>query len=148
MEEKGVKVLGQKTLKEKQAANGRTLALDGAAWRKLRTLVLKEQPLCPECGDQGLIVPATEVDHQDNDPCNNERSNLVGLCKPHHSAKTAAEMRGQKPKVKGCDAMGRPLDPDHAWNQGTVEPLLRGQKSPGTEGHKPTGSTRARRRAS
>jgi 5-methylcytosine-specific restriction enzyme A len=141
-----LKVLGSKTLKEKQQANGRTLALDGAAWRKLRTLVLNEQPLCPECRDQGLVVPATEVDHQDNDPSNNSRQNLLGLCKPHHSVKSMAELHGRKRVVKGCDANGMPLDPDHAWNSGTVAPLLL-EKSPATDGHKPTGSPRARRRS-
>lgn len=135
-----------KTLRQKQEANGRTLALNGAAWRKLRASVLAEQPLCPECRDQGLLVPATEVDHQDNDPSNNSRDNLVGLCKTHHSAKTAAEMRGHKPKVKGCDVHGNPLDPHHAWHRGTIAPLL--EKSPATDQPEPHGSLRARRRTS
>jgi 5-methylcytosine-specific restriction enzyme A len=140
-----LKVLGSKTLKEKQRANGRTLALDGAAWRKLRALVLHEQPLCPDCRDQGLLIPATEVDHQDNDPSNNSRDNLVGLCKPHHSAKTMAELHGRKPKVKGCDEHGNPLDPHHQWKRGTVAPLI--EKSPATDQPKPTGSLRAHRRS-
>lgn len=129
-----------KTLKEKQAANGRTLALDGAAWRKLRAVVLAEQPLCPECRDQGLIVPATEVDHADNDPSNNSRENLVGLCKPHHSQKTAREMHGHAARPHGCDVDGIPLDPDHPWRV-AVQRLL-DQKSPATEPHKPPGSPR------
>lgn len=137
---------GGKTLKEKQQANGRTLALNGTAWRKLRAAVLAEQPLCPECRDQGLLVPATEVDHQDNNPSNNERSNLVGLCKAHHSQKTMAELYGRRPKVRGCDVNGWPLDPDHHWNHGTVAALLK--KSPAAENAEPTASPRARRRAS
>lgn len=129
----------QKTLKQKQEANGRTLALDGAAWRKLRAVVLTEQPMCPECRDQGLLVPATEVDHQDNDPSNNSRENLVGLCKPHHSQKTAREMHGHRARPHGCDVDGIPLDPDHPWRM-MVRQLS--EKSPATDGHKPSGSPR------
>lgn len=84
-----------KTLKEKREANARTLALDGAAWRKLRAAVLRDDPLCPECSIVGELRPATDVDHIDNDPTNNDRSNLVGLCKSHHSKKTWNEQRGR-----------------------------------------------------
>lgn len=125
-----------KTLQDKREANGRTLALDGAAWRRLRRSVLSEQPMCPECRDQGLLVPATEVDHADNNPANNERSNLVGLCKSHHSIKTMADLYGRDPKARGCDASGVPLDPTHPWNRGTVAALLK--KSPATECDQPT----------
>jgi hypothetical protein len=127
-----------KTLKEKQEANGRTLALNGATWRKLRAAVLAEQPLCPECKDQGALVPATEVDHHDNDPSNNDRDNLVGLCKAHHSQKTSREMRGLTARPYGCDTDGIPLDPDHPWRR-TVEEL---KKSPRTTAHEPPGSSR------
>ncbi len=70
-------------------------------------MVLAEQPLCPRCKDQGYIVPATDVDHDDNDPTNNERSNLVGLCHAHHSAKTNRDMGHREPI--GCDVDGWPL---------------------------------------
>lgn len=79
-----------RTLREKQAANGRTLALDGAAWRKLRALVLREEPLC-RCG---CGQPATDVDHIDSDPTNNARGNLQGLAHSCHSRKTRREMTG------------------------------------------------------
>ena len=75
-----------RTLKERQGT--RTLALNGAAWRRLRALVLTEQPLCAHCLDEGSFSPATDVDHVDNDPANNARSNLVGLCHRCHSRKT------------------------------------------------------------
>ena len=42
-----------RSLRDKQLSNGRLLALDGAAWRKLRAMVLSEQPLCEMCERQG-----------------------------------------------------------------------------------------------
>lgn len=84
------------TLKERQGH--RTLALNGATWRKLRALVLTEQPMCPSCTAAGYIGQAVEVDHIDNDPSNNLRDNLVGLCKTHHGQKTR---RAQLEKITG-----------------------------------------------
>lgn len=103
-----------KTLRDKQKANGRTLALNGLAWRKLRARVLSERPLCEACSKRGRVTPATDVDHNDNDPTNNDRDNLVSLCHPCHSRKTQADM-GKQIKY-GCDTNGMPLDPDHHWN--------------------------------
>lgn len=77
----------ERTLKEKQQSNGRTLALNGTAWRKLRAAVLRESPLCALC----RTATATEVDHVDDDPTNNDRANLSALCKPCHSRKTNAD---------------------------------------------------------
>jgi len=115
-------ILPTRTLRQKQQDNGRALALNGKAWRNLRHLVLCEQPICPECERRGSYTPASEVDHIDNDPSNNDRSNLVGLCKPHHSEKTARheyfKRTGRWPPVKGCDSNGIPLDPEHHWNRG------------------------------
>jgi len=109
------RTLKPKALKRQQGR--RTLALNSAAWQRLRRLVLTEQPLCPECQKQGLLVDAVDVDHIDNDPSNNERTNLVGLCHSHHSAKTRAWMNGGVRRVMGCDADGMPLDPEHPWRK-------------------------------
>lgn len=104
-----------KTLRERQIETGRTLALNGPAWRRLRAAVLAERPLCALCQRQGRVVPATEVDHVDNDPANNDRDNLQSLCKPCHSRKTQADMG--KRVDWGCDVFGLPLDPAHPWSQ-------------------------------
>lgn len=118
-----------RTLADKRKSNGRTLALDGAAWRKLRASVLREQPLCEHClRNDDRPVMATDVDHIDNDPTNNSRDNLQSLCHECHSRKTQADM-GKLVRY-GCDERGFPLDPEHPWNR---------EKSPATEGHKPTG---------
>lgn len=104
-----------RSLKDKQQSNGRTLALDGAAWRKLRGLVLSEKPLCEHCERRGLIVQASDVDHIDEDPSNNDRRNLASLCHSCHSHKTMASMGHNV--YMGCDLNGMPLDPDHPWNR-------------------------------
>lgn len=66
----------------------RTLKLNGAAWRRLRTLVLREQPICPLCAAEGRIEPSTDVHHVDDNAGNNQRSNLVAWCHSCHSKET------------------------------------------------------------
>ena len=115
-----------KTLQEKRRANGRTLALNGTAWRKLRASVLRLTPLCQHCQ-----LPATDVDHVDNDPSNNDRDNLQGLCHGCHSRKTNADMG--RNVAYGCDDKGIPLDKSHPWHV---------EKSPATDGVVPRGNHR------
>lgn len=119
-----------KTLKQRQAETGRTLALNGAAWRRLRASVLAGEPLCRECTRQGRTTPATQVDHRDNDPSNNALVNLAPLCTPCHSRKTQADMGKRVPW--GCDAEGWPLDPAHPWFK----------ESPATDDGEPPGPSR------
>ena len=111
-----------KTLKQRQLETGRTLALDGAAWRRLRAAVLADEPLCRECLRLWKTEPATEVDHADNDPSNNDRNNLVPMCKPCHSKKTQAD-KGNRVSM-GHDKDGMPLDPNHPWNREPNVPAL------------------------
>ena len=133
-------------------SNGRVLPLNSAAWRKLRKQVLAEEPLCRHCAAQGLVVPATEVDHINNDasdnrhdPSDRSKSNFQALCKPCHSIKTMAALYG-RPARMGCDAEGNPINPAHHWNKSTGEAAtgLAGdvegdaQKSPAADGSEPT----------
>lgn len=62
-------------------------------WRKLRLMVLREEPLCRTCSEAGLTVPATDVDHivSLRKGGTNLRSNLQSLCHPCHSKKTNEE---------------------------------------------------------
>ena len=108
--------------------NGRLLPLNSEAWYRLRRSVLAEQPLCQYC-PPGVITPATEVDHKNNDPVDNSRENLVSCCKPCHSIKTMADLYG-RPARMGCDAEGNPINPAHPWNE----------KSRATDSPEPTGS--------
>ena len=100
----------------------RTLPLNGAAWQRLRALVIEQEPLCRHCSERGLIVCASDVDHVDGNPGNNERTNLQSLCHSCHSIKTAAD-HGKR-VAAGCDANG--LTPE--W-----------KKSLGADGTRPPG---------
>lgn len=66
----------------------------GGAWRKLREMVLNEEPLCRDCLRRGKVEPATLVDHIQplRDGGTNERANLAPLCVPCHAIKTAADV--------------------------------------------------------
>ena len=129
------------TLRVSKADNGRTLPLTSAAWRKLRRSVLHGEPLCRMCTAQGKTVVATDVDHRDNNPANNELVNLQPLCASCHSRKT---MRDQGFNARmGSATDGTPLDPYHHWNNATGADLAGRdgtviEKSPATEGARPT----------
>ena len=57
-------------------------------WTKIRKAKLYRDPLCEECKRGGLVVPAVDIDHIDNDQSNNSDANLMSLCKPCHGRKT------------------------------------------------------------
>ncbi|WP_174258324.1 HNH endonuclease signature motif containing protein [Variovorax sp. PBL-H6] len=115
----------------------RTLSLNTAAWQRLRASVLAGEPLCRQCTAEGRTTVATDVDHRDGNPGNNDALNLQPLCHSCHSRKTAAD-HGKRVTM-GCDADGMPLDPAHPWNA-TVARLL--EKSPATENARPGASSR------
>lgn len=98
----------------------RTIPLQSSRWQKLRRWVLEREPLCRDCDAFGVVTPATDVDHNDGDPGNNDPDNLVPRCHECHSRKTMRERHG-KPGVIGCDANGWPLDPNHPWNEKSPE---------------------------
>lgn len=90
---------------------------DSVRWRKVRQMVLNEEPLCRMCLSIKRTTPATVVDHVK--PHKNDmnlfydRDNLQALCAPcHDSAKQMQERHGYS---QGCDANGYPLDADHPW---------------------------------
>lgn len=90
----------------------------------VRAQQLKRQPLCEFCLKAGRVTRATVCDHVDPKSKLTEegffRGPFQSLCdqapwRCHSSLKQRQEIRGYAP---GCDAKGRPTDPDHPWNQG------------------------------
>ena len=69
----------------------------GAAWRRLREVVLQHEPLCRHCMHRGRLTPASEVDHITplRDGGTNERDNLQPLCGSCHDDKTARDVRAR-----------------------------------------------------
>ena len=126
------------TKRVSKADNGRTLPLTSAAWRKLRRTVLAVEPLCRMCTARGLTVAATDVDHRDNDPSNNELVNLAPLCAGCHSRKTQRD-QGFNARM-GCATDGTPLDHSHHWNNAATGVLVSpaGQRSLATDERKPS----------
>ena len=104
-------------MKRYDRQSSRGLHTGSKRWKQIRQQVLMEQPLCPVCQRTGKTYPAEHVDHIDGDSHNNSRDNLQGLCARHHSEKTRAEMDGREWRIKGHDARGLPLDPEHPWNR-------------------------------
>lgn len=70
----------------------------GSRWRKARKRFLSLNPLCVHCKAEGVIVPATVVDHIVPHKGDKElfwdESNWQALCEHHHNAKTAKEDMG------------------------------------------------------
>jgi 5-methylcytosine-specific restriction endonuclease McrA len=64
--------------------------LSSSAWRHMRGRVLTEEPICRV---RGCYQPSVTADHILNRRRGgtHDRSNLQGLCKAHHAAKTAKE---------------------------------------------------------
>ena len=94
----------------------RAITLNSRLWQKIREMVIaRDQGLCQICLKRGLTVAGTDVDHVNNDGNDNDLTNFMLLCHECHSLKTAQDMG--KSVNWGCDAQGRPLDPNHEWNK-------------------------------
>ncbi len=67
-------------------------------WSKASKSYLSTHPWCVECEKKGIHEPATETDHiiphKGNMKLFWDSSNWQGLCKSHHSQKTAREDGG------------------------------------------------------
>lgn len=95
-------------------------------WRRLRALVMSEEPFCRHCIEQSVNPPSPTVivDHIDGKAAELDdyrRSNLQGLCRYHDGLKSVAENSGfggarATSRPAGCDEQGRPLDPQHPWS--------------------------------
>jgi len=54
-------------------------------WRKVRRLILNENPLCVVCLQSKRVQAAELVHHKDRNPKNNDQDNLVALCIDCHA---------------------------------------------------------------
>lgn len=84
-----------------------------ARWQRVRTLKLRETPLCEYC-PPNRRNQATEVDHfksLEDGGAPFDMANLRSVCRSCHSQKTT-----RKERLHGCDENGMPRDPNHAWN--------------------------------
>ena len=65
----------------------------GSAWQIFRQSYLAQHPLCVDCQAQSVVAVATELHHPIKVAAHPERqfdeTNIMALCKPHHSARTA-----------------------------------------------------------
>jgi len=68
---------------------------DKRLWRdRIRPAQLRREPLCEACLMKGKTVLATDVDHIDGNPYDNDEENLQSLCHECHSRKTVNEDGG------------------------------------------------------
>ena len=71
-------------------------------WRIARNRFLKANPLCVKCKEEGILVPATVVDHivphRGDKTLFWDESNWQPLCKKCHDTKTMTEDRYQEYK--------------------------------------------------
>lgn len=81
----------------------RLLNTGSTRWRRIRSWVLLNEPLCRHCSKMGRVTEATDVDHIDGDSHNNAPENLCALCRSCHSQKTRSEQTGRVKPVIGTD---------------------------------------------
>ena len=67
----------------------------GRRWRAIRKAFIMRNPLCHDCERQGITKLAEEIHHIDDDHTNNLDSNLMALCKMHHSRRTNEQMKAK-----------------------------------------------------
>lgn len=92
----------QRTAARRAKAKRPDVARAGAAfyatarWQRQRLQHLKRFPLCRDCGELGVVVAASEVDHitphRGDAKLMWDRSNWQSLCRSCHSRKTAREV--------------------------------------------------------
>ena len=88
----------------------------GKSWLRTRRRILMRDPFCKE---PGCNRPSKEVDHivPRGESGSEDDDNLQGLCKPHHSAKTAREGRrwGQRPAAAAGGRGVQSLERRRGW---------------------------------
>jgi 5-methylcytosine-specific restriction endonuclease McrA len=80
------------------------------AWRRLRELRLRAEPLCRFCMDEGRLTDATEVDHivmvRERPDLRLDYDNTRSLCKTHHSRLTMQQTGERRHASTTCQRGG------------------------------------------
>lgn len=83
-----------------------------AAWRRLRRIILANEPLCRYCAEVGVTTLAAHVDHivpiSQRPDLRLDPANLQPLCEYHHNVVKAREEYWGEPI--GYDADGNPRE--------------------------------------
>lgn len=93
---------------------------NSARWRSIRGQQLAREPLCAICITIGQIGVADVVDHVEphrGDPAKFWGGPFQSLCSHHHNSTKQSLEKGGAGLIKGSDADGWPLDPNHAWRR-------------------------------
>lgn len=73
-----------------------------ARWKKLRAIVLYEEPYCRRCEAEGIVTPSDTVNHitphEGNATLFWDRGNLEGVCASHHSSDIQREEAARRRK--------------------------------------------------
>ena len=93
-----------------------TKRIRGRAHQTIAARILRRDPLCLRCLAKGFTTPSEHVDHvvplfKDGSESDDNRQ---GLCEACHAEKTAEDLAY---RMKGCDANGIPIDPNHPWRK-------------------------------
>lgn len=92
-----------------------------ARWKAKRKIQLAGRPFCARCDEEGVLTPATVVDHvkpHRGDQTLFYHGQLQSLCAKHHNSdKQSEEKRGYSTRV-GPD--GFPVDDEHPAMQNST----------------------------
>ncbi len=83
-----------KRQRQKQYDSQRASSTDrgyGAAWRKIRAVTLRAEPLCRRCRAENITRAAAHVHHINGNQHDNRADNLEPLCSQHHNQHTGRE---------------------------------------------------------
>jgi len=83
----------QKCSRGKRSGHGKTTKERGYGhdWRKLSQTIAKEDPLCPDCLEEGIVNPGDGRHHIqkiiDAPELRLDRNNVMNLCDRHHAVR-------------------------------------------------------------
>jgi 5-methylcytosine-specific restriction endonuclease McrA len=96
------RAISRQVVRGRKTRRNRERFYDTAVWKRIRVIVISEEPLCRRCKENDVYTAAEVVDHilpwQDNldrPDLKTARDNLQSLCWSCHSSKTNKDQRGK-----------------------------------------------------